>query len=161
MDLRIKPAYDFPGEVRMLFDEYTDMIISEDGSFKEYLRMQNYGKELEHLEQKYGMPDGRLYLAYWKEKLAGCVGLRRMNKNDCEMKRLYVRPEFRGQKIGKRLVDKIIVDAQEIGYAHMLLDTLPFLESAVRLYKQCGFYEISGYNDNPMEKVIYMRLDLQ
>ena len=76
------------------------------------------------------------------------------------MKRLYVRPPFRGEGAGIQLVEKIIADAREIGYAHILLDTLPFLESAIGLYKKFGFYEIESYNDSPMETSIYMRLDL-
>ena len=76
------------------------------------------------------------------------------------MKRLYVRPRFRGQRIGKILVERIIADGREIGYDHMLLDTLPFLERAVHLYEAYGFYEIESYNDSPMEKTIYMKLDL-
>ena len=76
------------------------------------------------------------------------------------MKRLYVRPRFRGQRIGKILVERIIADGREIGYDHMLLDTLPFLERAVHLYETYGFCEIESYNDSPMEKAIYMKLDL-
>ena len=76
------------------------------------------------------------------------------------MKRLYVRPQFRGKHIGKALADRIIEDAEEIGYASMLLDTLPFLKSAILLYRELGFYEIPAYNDSPMENAIYMRRDL-
>ena len=76
------------------------------------------------------------------------------------MKRLYVRPEFRGRQIGDNLVRRIIADAKETGYSHMLLDTLPFLESALRMYKRFGFYEIPCYNNSPMESSIYMKLDL-
>ena len=79
---------------------------------------------------------------------------------NCEMKRLYVRPKFRGQKIGNLLVEKIINDAKKIGYSHMLLDTLPFLKSAIHMYKKYGFYEINSYNDSPMDTSIYMKLDL-
>ena len=92
--------------------------------------------------------------------MAGCIGLRKINDARCEMKRLYVRPEFRVKCIGSMLIQKIIEDAKEIGYQHMLLDTLPFLESAVHMYKKWGFYEIESYNDSPMETSIYMRLDL-
>ena len=106
------------------------------------------------------MPEGRLYLAYCGGQLAGCIGLRKINDVRCEMKRLYVRPEFRGKCIGSMLIQKIIEDAKEIGYQHMLLDTLPFLESAVHMYKKWGFYEIESYNDSPMETSVYMRLDL-
>lgn len=116
--------------------------------------------ELKHLEQKYGLPHGRLYLAYCDDALAGCIGLRKIDEENCEMKRLYVRPEFRGQHIGNILVQKIIEDAKEIGYSHMLLDTLPFLESAIHMYKTFGFYEIESYNNSPMETSIYMKADL-
>ena len=77
------------------------------------------------------------------------------------MKRLYVRPEFRGKRLGNILVEKIIADAKEIGYSYMLLDTLPFLQSAIRMYKKFGFYEIERYNDSPMDTSIYMKLDLR
>lgn len=76
------------------------------------------------------------------------------------MKRLYVRPAFRGKRIGILLINKILSDAREIGYSHVLLDTLPFLESAIRMYKRFGFYEVESYNDSPMDSSIYMRLDL-
>lgn len=76
------------------------------------------------------------------------------------MKRLYVRPAFRGRKIGNMLVEKIIDDAKKIGYLYMLLDTLPFLKSAIHMYKKYGFYEINSYNDSPMNTSIYMKLNL-
>ena len=76
------------------------------------------------------------------------------------MKRLYVRPQFRGKHIGKYLVEHIIRDAKEIGYSYMLLDTLPFLQGAIHMYRKYGFYEISSYNDSPMDTSIYMKLDL-
>ena len=160
MDIKIIPAYNHPEEVHILLSEYTDMLISEDPSVQKYLALQHYGEELRHLEAKYGMPDGRFYLAYRNEALAGCIGLRKLDSRNCEMKRLYVRPPFRGEGAGIQLVEKIIADAREIGCAHILLDTLPFLESAIGLYKKFGFYEIESYNDSPMETSIYMRLDL-
>ena len=86
--------------------------------------------------------------------------MRKMDGQNCEMKRLYVRPRFRGRRIGEALVRRIIADARGIGYAHMLLDTLPFLGSAVHLYQKYGFYEIESYNDSPVGSSIYMRLDL-
>lgn len=99
-------------------------------------------------------------MIYCHEKLAGCIGLRRIDDQNCEMKRLYVRPEFRGMKLGDILVEKIIMEAKEIGYSCILLDTLPFLQSAIHLYKKYGFYEIESYNDSPMDTSIYMKLDL-
>lgn len=138
MDIKIIPAYDYTQEIRELFSEYTDMLINSDPAFKEYLEIQNYDDELEHLKDKYGMPAGRLYLAYCGGKTAGCIGLKKLDEDNCEMKRLYVRPEFRGRKIGGLLIQKTIADVKTIGYKHMLLDTLPFLESAVHMYKKWG-----------------------
>lgn len=160
MHIKILPAYDSPQEVATLFSEYTNMFIEGDASFQKYLEIQNYDAELEHLETKYGLPYGRLYIAYCDNQLAGCVGLRKIDMQSCEMKRLYVRPEFRGKRIGNCLVRQIISDAKKIGYMHVLLDTLPFLKSAIHMYKQYGFYEIPSYNDSPMDTSIYMRLDL-
>ena len=160
MDLQIIPAYHHPKQIVELFSEYTNMLIAGDSSFQQYLEIQNYDKELLHLEEKYGFPDGRLYLAYEKGELAGCIGLRKMDSQNSEMKRLYVRPQFRGKHIGDQLIEKIIADAKEIGYSYMLLDTLPFLESAIYLYKKYGFYEIESYNDSPMSTSIYTKLEL-
>ena len=160
MEVNIVLAYDSVDEVCRLFSEYTDMLINGDPEFREYLEIQNYDEELNHLDTKYGLPGGRLYLAYCDGRAAGCIGLKKLDSLNCEMKRLYVRPEFRGMRIGGMLIQRIIDDAKEIGYKHMLLDTLPFLESAVHMYKKWGFYEIPSYNDSPMESSIYMRLDL-
>lgn len=160
MSIKINSAYGQKEEVRALFSEYTELLIKNDESFKKYLDIQNYDEEIEHLEMKYGMPYGRLYLIYYDERLAGCIGLRKIDNQNCEMKRLYIRPELRGKKLANVLVEKIIEDAKKIGYSYMLLDTLPFLQSAIHIYKEFGFYEIESYNDSPMDSSIYMRLDL-
>lgn len=160
MRIKIEPAYDNAQEVEILFSEYTNMLLEGDSTFRDYLKLQNYDEELKHLDKKYGLPYGRLYLAYCDDEFAGCIGLRKIDEENCEMKRLYVRQRFRGQHIGKILIQKIIEDAREIGYSHMLLDTLPFLESAIHMYKTVGFYEIESYNNSPMQASIYMKLDL-
>ena len=160
MSIKILPAYDFPEEIKLLFSAYTDILIEGDPSFKEYLEIQNYDDELKHLEKKYGLPYGRLYLVYYNNEVAGCIGLKKIDKKNCEMKRLYVRPKFRGKQIGEQLIEKIIKAAKEIGYSYMLLDTLPFLKGAIYLYKKYGFYEIASYNNSPMDTSIYMKLDL-
>lgn len=160
MEIKIVPAYDHAEEVRALFSEYTDMLIAGDPRFKEYLDIQNYDAELNHLEGKYGLPDGRLYLLYCDDKLAGSIGLRKLDHENCEMKRLYVRPEFRGLGLGSLLVRKLLDAAREIGYRSMLLDTLPFLETAIKMYRSMGFYEIDCYNDSPLDTTIYMKIDL-
>ena len=160
MKIDLIEAYSYKEEVKALFKEYTGMLIECDNDFKEYLNKQNYDEELEHLESKYGLPYGRLYLAFCDNKLAGCIGLRKIDEKNCEMKRLYVRPEFRGNNIGNILVKKIIEDAKTIGYKHILLDTFPFLETAIKLYKNLGFYEIESYNNSPMDNLIYLKFDL-
>ncbi len=160
MGLELLPGYSFAKEVRALFAEYTRLLVAGEPSFQAYLDIQHYDDELARLEEKYGLPEGRLYIALYDGALAGCIGLRKLDTDNCEMKRLYVRPAFRGNHIGSALVRRIVADAGEIGYAHMLLDTLPFLERAIAMYRALGFYEISSYNDSPVENTIYMKLDL-
>lgn len=160
-ELKLVYAYDRPAEVGELFGEYTNMLIEGDSQFAEYLKIQKYDKELENPASKYGMPEGRLYLAYLGDKLAGCVGLKKLDEEgQCELKRLYVRPQFRGKKMGEKLLDVILADAKEIGYKAMLLDTLPFLKTAIQMYQRRGFYEIPCYNDSPIDTTIYMKIDL-
>ena len=160
MDIKIVHGYEYKDDVKSLFSEYTSMLIENESDFKDYLKIQNYDDELENLQLKYGLPDGRIYLVYCDEILAGCIALRKIDDNNCEMKRLYVKPDFRGQHMGKVLVDRIIEDAKEIGYKHMLLDTFPFLKTAIQIYENCGFYEIPSYNNSPMDGLVYMKLDL-
>lgn len=160
MKIDLIEAYSHKEEAISLFKEYTGMLIECDNDFKEYLNKQNYDEELEHLESKYGLPYGRLYLAFCDNKLAGCIGLRKIDNSTCELKRLYIKPEFRKKGIGDFLVKKIIADAKEIGYTKMRLDTLPFLKGAERLYRRNGFYDIPCYNNSPMDNSIYMQLDL-
>ena len=160
MSVEIISAFDHLAEIRDLFSEYTDMLVAGDPSFQKYLTLQNYESELNHPFEKYGPPDGRLLLVLSDGAPAGCIALRRLDAQSCEMKRLYVRPEFRGRGIGSLLVQRILSDAREIGYRRMLLDTLPFLERAIQMYRKAGFYEIPSYNDSPMSTSIYMRQDL-
>lgn len=160
MSIEIRLAYNSAEKIGYLFTEYTEMQIKGDSSIKKYLKVQNYDEELQQLKAKYGLPYGRLYAAYWNGELAGCIGLKYIDSDNCEMKRFYVRPQFRGKQIGNRLVQKIVSDARRIGYRYMLLDTLPFLKNAIYLYEQYGFYEIQKYNNSPMDTSIYMRLDL-
>lgn len=160
MNTEIVLAYAHEQEIGALFSEYTDMLIANDSSFEKYLAIQHYDEEITHLEEKYGMPFGRLYLAYCNGQAAGCIGLKKIDEENCEMKRLYVRPRFRGENIGRLLVQKIIMDAKEIGYSHMLLDTLPFLNKAIHMYERFGFVTTDCYNNSPMSTSIYMKLDL-
>ena len=160
MELEIKEGYEFKNELKKLFTEYTDLVIEGDKTFEEYLKIQHFDQEILHLEDKYGKPDGRIYVAFFEGKLAGCIGLKKIDNEICEMKRLYVRPEFRGKHIGNILAEKIIDEAKKIGYKSMVLDTFPFLSAAIKMYKNMGFYEIEQYNDSPMKDAVYLKLDL-
>lgn len=161
MSVRIEAGYGYPDEIAMLFSEYTDMLVENDPEFAKYLGKQNYDEELKHLEGKYRLPYGRLYIALDGDRAVGCAALRRIDEENCEIKRLYVRSEYRKNGLGRRLAEQIVADAKSIGYKRMLLDTLPFLKNAIALYKSMGFYEIESYNNSPMKGLIYMRLDLQ
>ncbi len=160
MDFNIFLAYNHKDVVKKLFNEYTNYLIESDTVFAQYLEIQNYSEEIENLEEKYGLPKGRLYLAYHNEKPVGCIALRKIDKDHCEMKRLYVKPDYRNKGLGKELVGRIIYDAKAIGYKYMVLDTLPVLESALNIYKKLGFYETEAYNDSPVENTLFLKLDL-
>ena len=153
-------GYSYAEEIRKLFGEYTHMLVTEDPSFQAYLDLHGYEEEVRHLEKKYGLPAGRLYIVWVDGTAAGCIGLRKLDEERCEMKRFYVRPEFRGLGIGRMMVERILEDAREIGYKSMLLDTLPFMKSALHLYAQVGFYEIPAYNDSPVTTTIFLKKDL-
>ena len=160
MLVEIKLAYNCTDKVKELFSEYTDMLVKSDNDFANYLQLQDYDLELENLDKKYGPPKGRLYIATVEGDVAGCIALRNIDDKSCELKRLYVRPEFRGNQIAQMLIEQIISDARDIGYKQILLDTLPFLKSAIYLYEKLGFYQIRPYNDSPMKNSIYYRYDL-
>lgn len=160
MQIQIVPGYGFPEEIRKLFTQYTTLLTQGDPEFRYYLQLQNYDAEIARLESKYGPPDGKLYLALADGRSAGCVALRKLSDTQCEMKRLYVCPEYRGLGIGRLLTEQILRDARDIGYRQILLDTFPFLERAVGMYRRLGFRETEKYNDSPMESTIYLILDL-
>ncbi len=160
MSVEIKPAYDVLRDVKTLFSEYTDMLMKLDRRFIACLKNQNYDEELEKLLELYAPPYGGLYVAYKGSSLAACVAFKKMDDSICEMKRMYVREQFTQQGIGSKLVEKAIDEARKMGYKSMVLDTVPILKSAVKLYKKHGFYEIEAYNDNPINDTIYMKLEL-
>jgi GNAT superfamily N-acetyltransferase len=160
MEFRIVPGYDRKMEVSVLFEEYTRMLIAGEPEMAPYLKQQGYEEELAHLEEKYGYPDGRFYIALVEERVVGCIALRRLDEVRCELKRLYVLPEMRGCGIARALTRRLIADARAIGYRQILLDTLPFLREAIALYESEGFCRVEKYNDSPVEKTYFYRLTL-
>lgn len=155
-------AYDRLKDVLTLLKEYTDMILEQGGDeVRECLKAQQLDDELADVQKKYALPNGRLYLALADDRPAGCVGLTRNDDDYCEIKRLYIRPEYRGQHLSHILINRIIEDAGSLGYKHMRLDTFPFMDTAIRIYRKYGFYNIERYNDNPAKTAVFMQLDLQ
>ncbi|MCW2276672.1 GNAT family N-acetyltransferase [Heliophilum fasciatum] len=135
--------------------------------FREYqislgidLCFQDFERELANLPGKYAPPQGRLYLALCDGMPAGSIALRPHQDDQCEMKRLYVRPAFRGRQIARLLTRQIIADAQAIGYRQMVLDTLSTMTAACALYQSLGFQPIPPYCFNPLAHVCYLGLDL-
>jgi len=125
------------------------------------LCFQNFDKELAALPGDYTPPDGRLLLAEHEGQLAGCVALHKLESDVCEMKRLYLRPQFRGKGLGRALADRIIAEARQIGYRRMRLDTVePVMKDAVAMYRKIGFKEIAPYCPNPIAGTLYMELEL-
>ena len=140
--------------IRDLFREY-EKELNEDICF------QSFEEELKHPLKKYGPPDGDLLLAYWEGEIAGCIALTKMKEpGTCEMKRLYVKPPFRKNKIGRLLVEDLLNSAKERKYKLMRLDTFLKLQAAVHLYQQFGFKNISAYYNNPLPGVVYMEKEL-
>ena len=140
------------GRARELFEEYA-------AGLGINLCFQNFDKELAELPGAYVPPGGRLFLAMKEEQAAGCVALRRIGEDVCEMKRLYVRPLFRGTGLGRTLAETVISTAREIGYQSMRLDTLPGkMDRAIAMYLVLGFKEIKPYYDNPVEGAAFMEL---
>ncbi len=145
-------------QARELFLEYAQSL-----GFS--LCFQNFDQELAGLPGGYAPPEGRLLLAEYEGELAGCVALHKldvgMKYEFCEMKRLYLRSQFRGQRLGRALADRIISEARQIGYQRMRLDTVePLMKSAVAMYRKLGFVEIEPYGAHPVPGTLFMELKL-
>ena len=140
--------------VRGLFEEYAQSL-----GFS--LCFQSFDKELASLPGDYAPPAGRLLLAATGTALAGCVGIHPLDDQVGEIKRLYVRPAFRGSGLGLALTHQAITEARSIGYRSMRLDTIPGkMDAAIRMYRRLGFRDIDPYRENPIAEAIYMELAL-
>lgn len=140
-------------EARALLREYEAEIEVD-------LCFQGFQEELETLERVYGPPGGILFLLRQEERTAGCVALKDLGGGVCEMKRLFLRPGFRGEGLGRRCAERIVQAAREMGYGAMRLDTLPAMRAAIALYRSLGFTEIPRYTENPLEGALFMELRL-
>ena len=141
-------------QARELFQEYAQ-------SLGVNLCFQNFEQELAGLPGHYAPPGGRLLLAEYDGQLAGCVALHKWEDGVCEMKRLYLRPSFRGKGLGRAMAETIVVEARSIGYQRMRLDTIePLMKDAVEMYRKLGFREIAPYRPNPIAGAMYMELQL-
>ncbi len=137
-------------EVRELFAEYQQWLGAD-------LSFQNFSEELASLAELYAPPGGCLVLARSPDgSAAGGVGMKGWGPGICEMKRLYVRPPWRGLRLGRRLAEAVVQAGRDAGYAVMRLDTLARLHEAVALYRSMGFYEIPPYYENPMDGAFYL-----
>ena len=139
--------------IKILFEEYANLLDFD-------LDFQDFDKELANLPGEYAPPKGSLLLARHENKVAGCVALRELSDGVCEMKRLYVKPQFRGLGVGKYLAEAVIEEARKIGYNRMRLDTAPSMKAAGKLYASLGFKEVSPYRYNPLEGAVFMELSL-
>jgi ribosomal protein S18 acetylase RimI-like enzyme len=139
-----------------------ELMIEYAAGLKFNLCFQGFDEEMRTLPGKYAPPAGRLLLALWEGNTVGVIALRPMNEAGlCEMKRLYVRKEFRGHEIGRKLAERVIAEAAEIGYTRMRLDTIPGkMERAIAMYREMGFREIEPYYKTPVGQTLFMELAL-
>jgi ribosomal protein S18 acetylase RimI-like enzyme len=140
-------------EVRRLFQEYAEWLGID-------LSFQNFAEELAGLPGDYAAPGGRLWIAEQEPLVCGCVALRRLEQDVCEMKRLYVSSACRGTGLGRRLVEEAMQEARHIGYQRMRLDTLPQMSAAQGLYKSLGFRPIDPYRFNPIAGTKFLEAEL-
>lgn len=160
-EVRFVSAFERREELIPLYEEYSEMLLRANPGFGASLAQQNYDEEIAHLEDKYQPPRGSMYLIYYDGALAGCVGMKPSDEESAELKRLYLRPAFRGHNLGEQMLMRIMEDARAAGYRRLRLDTLPALRTALSLYRRIGFHEIDPYYDCLIPGTIFMEIELQ
>jgi ribosomal protein S18 acetylase RimI-like enzyme len=150
----------YQANTKELIESARELFLKYASSLNFDLCFQGFDKELESLPGEYSPPDGRLMLAEIRTGIAGCIALRKLDTGICEMKRLYVKHEYRNYGLGRTLTEVLISEAKFIGYKKMRLDTIPIMKEAIKLYRSLGFIEIEPYRYNPIEGALYMELDL-
>lgn len=139
-------------------DAAIDLFKAYAAELNENLCFQGFTEELANPLKKYGAPSGALLLAYYQQQPIGCVAVQALPElGTCEMKRLYVLPQYRQLQAGKQLAIAIVDAARQLGYTLMKLDTLQRLQPAIRLYEQLGFETTTSYYHNPLPGVVYMQ----
>ena len=150
-----------PAESPRQIAQARELFLEYEKSLGFSLCFQGFDEELAGLPGHYAPPDGRLLLAEYEGQLAGCAALHKLGPGICEMKRLYLRPQFRGQGLGRALADRILSEARQIEYERIRLDTVePVMKDAVAMYRRLGFKEIAAYRLNPVPGALYMELEL-
>ncbi|MBW7990671.1 MAG: GNAT family N-acetyltransferase [Planctomycetes bacterium] len=150
----------FPAQTDEDFETAKKLLVEYADSLGFHLRFQDFEGELANLPGDYVSPAGCLLLAVYKDQSVGCVALRKLSDGVCELKRLYVKPSFRGLGIGRALVEAVIEEARKIDYNYMRLDTVPSMEAASALYISVGFKKSDSYRYNPIESAVFMELKL-
>lgn len=139
--------------IKKIFEEYLISLNFD-------LKFQHFDNEIANLPGDYVYPLGCIVMALHLRNLIGCVALRKVKNNICEMKRLYVKPRYRKLRIGRTLTEAIILEARKLGYQKMRLDTVPSMKQAQCLYESLGFYDIAPYCYNPIPGTRFMELML-
>ena len=141
-------------------DVVTELFLEYAGTLEFDLSFQGFTEEIASLPGEYSSPMGCILLAIKDDDIAGCIALRPLGGNICEMKRLYVRPKFQGQGIGRALATEILNRAADLGYLTVRLDTVPSMTAALRMYRSMGFYPIQPYRLNPIPGTAYLEKNL-
>ncbi len=147
-------------ETAVQISQVRDLLVEYASSLGFNLGFQGFDQELRELPGEYSPPGGRLLIASVQNEVVGCVALRRIDGETCEMKRMYIRPTFRGKGIGRRLAMAIISEARALSYRRMRLDSVPSMIEALALYRSLGFADTEPYRYNPIEGAIFLELAL-